>query len=472
MSNFVLTHNGVAVLTASDANVTGIGSIAGGVPKRIGHVTLKDMSAPGWAAHVDRLEADGLETANIQALSDPAAFVNGKPAWTDRRPVLASLKLFGTVLHVPADLAKHVPAYDLSIKREHVDGISARPFALPADIDAARQPAFTASVLQAMAIDNEGDEDVKADIPGVGKLTVDSDTAQKFDGGRVAHYEIDGIGFVAEKTPGTAHLGQIAITGLDATELLAKLPEFAADPKAAQQKYSNPMRIEGFEVHDGKVDFPHSPLVTLVSMNAANETHQGDFSSSSFALTDLDIVTTGRDLPETSRQQLTNFGMADFAVDARAEGSFDRGTGHVIVKQYDVMLKGLGTLHMSCDIDGLQTDSTGQTPPAAALLAARIIHASFEWDDASLTRRLLHVAALRSGQSDDSLRATLALPLASASVFFPDQPDVAEQINAFLDGQHSLTVTIAPPAPVSIAEISAAGMTEKAHMLGIRILGK
>jgi hypothetical protein len=472
MNGFVLTHNGVAVLTAADANVTGIGSIAGGVPKRIGHVTLKDISAPAWAAHVDRMEADGLETANMQALSDPAAFVNGKPAWTDRRPILASLKLFGTVVHVPADLAKHVPAYDLSIKREHVDGVSARPFAFPASVDAARQPAFTASVLQAIAIDNAGNEDLKAEIPGSGKLTVQSDTAQNFDGGRVASYEIDGIGFVSEKTPGTAHFGQLIVTGVDATQLLARLPEFAADPKAAQQKYGNAMRIESFEMRDGKFDFAHAPLVTLADMKGATESHSGDFSASNYTLTNLDIVTTDRALPDTTRQQLANFGMADFAIDMHGEGSFDRGTGHLVLKQDDVILKGLGTLHMSFDVDGLQTDSTGQTPPAAALLAARVIHASFEWDDASLTRRLLHMAALRSGQSDDSLRATLALPLASASVFFPDQPDVAEQINAFLDGQHSLTVTIAPPAPVSLAEISAAGAAEKAHMLGVRIVGK
>jgi hypothetical protein len=164
--------------------------------------------------------------------------------------------------------------------------------------------------------------------------------------------------------------------------------------------------------------------------------------------------------------------MADFAVGSRAEGSFDRGTGHLVVKQFELMLKGLGSLHVSIDIDGLRNDNAGQAPPATALLAARIIHAVLEWDDASLTRRLLHLAALRSGQSDEALRATLALPLASASVFFPDQPDVAEQINAFLDGQHSLTVTIAPPAPVSFAEISATPMNEKAHLLGVRIVGK
>jgi hypothetical protein len=81
------------------------------------------------------------------------------------------------------------------------------------------------------------------------------------------------------------------------------------------------------------------------------------------------------------------------------------------------------------------------------------------------------MAALRSGQSEEALRATLALPLASASAFFPDQPDVADQINAFLDGRHRLSVTLAPPAPVSLDEISAAGPAEKAHLLGVTIKG-
>ncbi len=107
----------------------------------------------------------------------------------------------------------------------------------------------------------------------------------------------------------------------------------------------------------------------------------------------------------------------------------------------------------------------------AAFGSARLIHADLRWDDASLTGRLFHLAAIRSGQSEDALRATLALPLASAVAFFPDQPDVADQLNAFLDGRHTLRVTLAPATPVSFADVSAAGATEKAHLLGVTIKG-
>jgi hypothetical protein len=53
----------------------------------------------------------------------------------------------------------------------------------------------------------------------------------------------------------------------------------------------------------------------------------------------------------------------------------------------------------------------------------------------------------------------------------PDQPDAADQINAFLDGRHSLEIILAPPTPVRIGDLESVPVPEKAHVLGVKIKG-
>lgn len=472
MSDLVINHNGAAMLTASRVDVSGIGSLAGGWPARVGHVTLNDITAPPTLRHIDRLEADGIETGTLRTLFDPAAYPGGKPAFTDRRPVLGNLQIFAIVLHLQPPPGGDITPYDVTIKHEELNDVSARQFATAPTPDAMKQPAFGADLLTAVAFRQSGAEDVRADIPGAGLLGIGHTTIKDYDGGKIGDDALRDISFVASKKPATVQLHAFDLTGIDATKLIAQVSALAADPKPSRPQIARGLRVQAFSLHGLKIDVPNAPLITLDSIDSHTETAQGDFTASAGTLRGLDIVTTGRELPAQSREALQNFGMADFSMDVDGEGSFDAGTGHLIAKQEDFRFKGLGTLHLTADVDGLKSDPTAPAaPPAAALRDARLVHATLVWDDASLTGRLFHLAALRTGQSEEALRATLALPLASASAFFPDQPDVADQINAFLDGRHMLSVTLAPPAPISFADITAAGPAEKAHLLGVTIKG-
>jgi hypothetical protein len=471
LSDLVINHNGVAVLTAGRVDVSGIGSLVGGWPARVGHVTMNDITAPPTLRHIDRVEADGIETGTLRTLFDPAAYPGGRPAYTDRRPVLGDLQIFAIVLHLQPPAGGDSTPYDVTIKHEELNDFSARQFAAAPTSDAMKQPAFSADLLTAIAFREAAGEEVRSDIPGAGLLGIGHATVKDYDGGKIGDDALRDISFVSSKKPATVQLHEFELSGIDATKLIAQLATMTTDPKPPRPRIARGLRVQAFSLHGLKVDIPTAPLITLDSIDSHTESAQGDFTASAGTMRNLNIVSTGRDLPAQSREALQNFGMADFSVDLDAAGSFDTGTGHLIAKQEDLLLKGLGALHVTADVDGLKTDPDAPLPPGGALHNARLIHATLVWDDASLTSRLFHMAALRSGQSEEALRATLALPLASASAFFPDQPDVADQINAFLDGRHRLSVTLAPPAPVSLDEISAAGPAEKAHLLGVTIKG-
>jgi hypothetical protein len=472
MPNFVLMRDGAPVLTAGQVDVSGIGSLVGGVPARVGHVTLHDVTAPPTVRHVDRIEADGLEIANGRALTEISAYPGGKPASTDRKPILGSLEVFGVTLHADPQGGKGAAAADVTIAHDRLENLAARQFATAPTPEAAKDPAFLADVARAISYHDVLMEGFALHSDKGASVTIDSAEVQDYDGGKIGSEALNNVDVLVEKPKGEARFGKLTLSGIDLSRLLDRLPELVADQKNASRTLSGALRISGLTVRDVKFDFAKAPLVTLESVDSHTEYAPSDFSSGSGTLRNFNVVTTGRDLTPQVTQALQNFGMADFSVDIDADGSFDRGTGHLIAKREDINFKGLGTLHLSVDIDGLKPDApTTKADPTAAFRDARLIHAEVRWDDASLVGRVFHVAALRSGQSETALRATLALPLASAAAFFPDQPDVADQINGFLDGRHSLTITLAPPAPVRLLDVGTAAPNQKAHLLGVKIQG-
>ena len=138
----------------------------------------------------------------------------------------------------------------------------------------------------------------------------------------------------------------------------------------------------------------------------------------------------------------------------------------------DVALRELGTLHLDAELGGLnQIAAAAPVPghPEGPAMAAVIDHATLVWDDASLTNRLMAVAASQLHTTPDLVRARLAMPVLSLGLMIPDQPDAADQVTAFLTHPHRLTVTLNPPQKISIGEVAQAPVTARAHLLGVRV---
>jgi hypothetical protein len=61
------------------------------------------------------------------------------------------------------------------------------------------------------------------------------------------------------------------------------------------------------------------------------------------------------------------------------------------------------------------------------------------------------------------------MPIVTLGLMLPDQPDAADQVTKFLNQPHTLTVTLNPPQKVTIAEVAAAPVGMRAHLLGLHI---
>jgi len=304
-----------------------------------------------------------------------------------------------------------------------------------------------------------------------GSLTIGSETMQGYDGGRVQSVALEAIGMVVgTPTPGSLSLQKFEVKNLDLTRLLDRLPVIIADPKKAGSQLSDSVRYDGFDLSGFKADFPTAPLVTLESISATNSYGDGGAITGSGTVHGLAIVTTGRPLKPTVQQALQQFGMADFALDASGKSRLDPATGRVTGETSETF-RDLGTLHISADLNGVPLTQQDPAHMADAFRDTKLIAADIRWDDASLAGRLFKVAAAQTGKSEQELRATIAMSLLGIAAVLPDQPDAADQINAFLDGRHSLEITLAPPAPVRLGDLASVPVPDKAHVLGVKIKG-
>jgi hypothetical protein len=138
---------------------------------------------------------------------------------------------------------------------------------------------------------------------------------------------------------------------------------------------------------------------------------------------------------------------------------------------HDTMLKvdELGSLALSAEI-------TDVAQGVASPDAAQIAHARLRFEDASLIDRWLRTTAARTHAEPEALRrqliATLPQQAALLGPYNPSVPVLAKAVADFLAAPQSLTVEMAPPAPLALATLRQAAALPPAAlfaMLGLTV---
>jgi hypothetical protein len=483
VDNLVITQNDMIVFSAASVLASGItGVTPTAPPKRIGHLIVKDASGL-YVKHIGRIEIDGLEVENIRKLFDPAFYPGGKPASDAMLPVVAGFD--GADIGVHIDLAgmpvrpglPPMKAVDVHVGQWHGGTVAARQFPGPPVAGSLQDWAFLATAARDVAYGPVTAKDVSEIIPNVGRLRIGAESVGNVKDGRIARLEATDITFDMDVTGKPLHgrmgLENAAVQDIDLNKMLDQLPAFMANPQANGGKFNAGLHVGGYDVSGATIDFAKAPLLTLASFNSKIGVAADGVQSSSGTMRGLKIVTTGRDVAERTAIALQRFGMADFNIDADFAGTDNPLSGHTKATKADFTLHGLGALRMTWDIGNVQ--NAGAATPMeqlAALRSIKLYSASIQWDDASFTDRIFHMLSAQTGKTETQLRSQLSVPVATLGFMMSEQPDAAAQVNAFLEGRHRLVVTLAPPhPPVSMADVAAAGATEKAPLLGVMIKG-
>jgi hypothetical protein len=124
---------------------------------------------------------------------------------------------------------------------------------------------------------------------------------------------------------------------------------------------------------------------------------------------------------------------------------------HLTIAHAAIAAKELGALTLSLDLDDA-------VPDASLELNARLTHALLHYEDASLVKRALAVAA-GSGGDADALRQRLIATASQMATTAGDNDALIAASRAvadFLAAPRSLTVELAPPHPVALLSLVAA----------------
>jgi len=475
VDDVVVTRDGQPFLTAGSVLASGIEGVTPTTPPtRIGKIVVRDLAAKLYR-HVGRWELDGVEVANLRTVFDPAAYPNGKPASTAPLKLLASMDATDVTLHVDlpprsADAkGLKISAIDAHIEHFHNDDVSSRQFAKPPANDSLQDWAFLADAARALSKEGSTVKGVSETLPGIGAVSIGSAIMGSYRDGRIALLDEHDIVFTAEGKPNTLSVAKIGAKDVDLNKIIDSLPELGKS--GGQAKINANLKIGAFNIDDLSANFEHAPLITMASLSGGTLYDADGTQSGTVTMRALKFVTTGRPLKPQAKLALERFGMADFSVDLDEAGTYTPGDGHMKLSKADWKFYDLGTLHLALDADGLQNISSPGSDQAEALKAIRLKSATVQWTDNSLVNRVFKVASLQTGKSVDDLHTALALPIASVGMFLPNQPDAPAQLSAFLADPKQLTVTLAPPEPVSLYDVAHASAQEKAALLGVSVKG-
>jgi hypothetical protein len=419
-----------------------------------------------WAA--DTVTLSSADAQALRDVFDPAAYPNGKPAWTGRRLLLSDAAANGVHASVYGPDKLEYTIGSVTLHR-----LSGRPFLLPPTPENRAKPEFGADAALALAADSVVETDTVLSGGGTSeaKVTIASIEASNYDGGKLGSFLIKTVALDAKGKRGDPIHGTLesfSIKDSDATGAL----------RAIQQNDTtkSPLSLTAYgssDLYRLDLNFSGTTAVQLKDFHA----EQGAPDSNGVrdgraALHGLTVgLAAGAALPPNAEVAIAAFGMRSVTMDIDASGRGKPGSVNEFTE--NVSLHDLGALHLKGAIEGYVAPRGNSSGPAAimALMATKLDHATLSWDDASLTSRIFKVAAAQGHTTPELVRSQLAVPILALGVLVPDQPDVADQLTAFLDHQNHLTVELKPQAPVMLGDVARAPATERAHLLGVHVTG-
>ena len=166
-----------------------------------------------------------------------------------------------------------------------------------------------------------------------------------------------------------------------------------------------------------------------------------------------DVTVSKLELPDPRAwQALSELGVETMTISFAMAYDWDVAHQHLAV--HDTMLKvnELGTLTLSGDL-------TNITPGGATMDDASLAHATLRFQDASLTERLVQMAATHAGTDPVAFRALIVKTLRQQSLAgHAEMAAAARAVADFITSPQTLTVQLSPPMPIPFGSLRNAVM--------------
>jgi hypothetical protein len=160
-------------------------------------------------------------------------------------------------------------------------------------------------------------------------------------------------------------------------------------------------------------------------------------------------------LPDAdAREGLAKLGYDKLSLNFDLSYAHNPETKRLSIKQASIGGDNIGQLSVSMDLGGIET--TGIDDPMIAMAAAQMAtleRAELRYDDASLTGRILKLAATEAEMDETQFKSTLLTQLAQEAPEDPLAKQVVDSATAFLTNPKSLSLNLKPARPLPLVQL-------------------
>jgi hypothetical protein len=213
-----------------------------------------------------------------------------------------------------------------------------------------------------------------------------------------------------------------------------------------------------FALGDLRIAAPGGGDVTLKEIRSAMAGTIAQATGLDFQVNELSIDLTK--LPSTGLGvgpgDLGLSGLSRLVLNVDAKSTYDPATKMLDIPRYAFVLPKLGSVTLSGSLGNLAADEGADDPMVAMqrVLAAELRHFEIRYDDDSLARRLMEIAAKEQGSDLETVRSGLIDQVKLEKATLDQNPALGEMLDivaAFLKDPHSVTIAVAPPKPLPLA---------------------
>ncbi|HYE01581.1 MAG TPA: hypothetical protein VEH84_19515 [Alphaproteobacteria bacterium] len=349
------------------------------------------------------------------------------------------------------DIAIEVPGAKIGVASVSNGPFSAVPFGYSPDAmrsaaaDEGRSLAMAATVLRSVAFAGYEAKGIKIAAEDGTVTEIASFAIADFARGRLGRYGVDGVTVRAvPEIDLEVDLAHASVSGLDFLQIL----DAAQRQERGEAVAPGAHLIDGLAARGVAVRHRGQSLGGFDSLEATGFAVPGPDRplTTGFAIKGATIPSAV--LPPEAGAPLKLLGYETIRLDYEGAARWSPAEKRLTLERMVLDLADAGRLDISGAVDGFAFDGTAQE--TMTLRDAKLVYA-----DRSLAERLLKMAAAEQGLEPEMLRNVLISQVSLQGVGEPALQPLAAAVEAFLRKPGTLTVSVAPQAPLSQADMDA-----------------
>lgn len=422
------------------------------------------VSAGGNSLVVAKMTLAGADIAALQAVFDPGTYTTGNTPPSEPRQLLRSLDWTSVDLgNVRTQL--HFDSMQLA-------GFRGRPFAAAPTAANASDPRFVADIASALSFDSYGLHGAKiGNIGNGGLMSLQGLDLAGYAGGKLAKARIEGFD-MAVTTPRAikVQLGSIELRDADLSRWLRLLVK--SGPAAAAARSNSTIEIPYVAASDLAMGAGAAPAFRIASLSSESSYKDGLATRSKGTLRGLEIPFDGLNLAPEQVEAFRAMQLDRLVLDFDGASRWDPEEKRLQIDSFDFGFEGLGSLGMTASVKGFDPERFTPQTIVQAVQALLVERFELRYRDASLVDRLMAAGAGKAGIAPAQFRANLiqqAEANAGQPAAEPQTAQALQQFAQFLRQPKSIVLTLTPPRPLGILEMTTTAPARLPELLGLHV---